>query len=87
MKLYRPIEVGEFDHNHFYNVHGIYRNGYLCGQFGCKTEQDDNSVILTFFGMLFVDYAASNPSRHLLPVDYFDTSKVKKHAIFLGQRF
>jgi hypothetical protein len=42
----------------------------LCGQFGYKTVEENN-VILTFFGMLFVSYKEVNPSRPLLPIGYY----------------
>jgi len=70
MKFYQLVDAGQLDNCHFYTIHGIYSHGYLCGQFGYKTVQD-NSVILTFFGALFVSYEEENPSRQLLPVGYY----------------
>jgi len=84
MKLYQSVDVSELEDAHFYTIHGIHKCGYLCGQFGHKTVQDDGSIILTFFGTLYVDYRDENPSRFLLPVEYFYGSRGLKMRYVWG---
>lgn len=67
MKLYQLVDASQLDNSQFYTVHGVYSRGYLCGQFGYKTV-DDNSVHLTFFAPLFVNYKKET----LIPVTSID---------------